>query len=62
MKLHALTAHELAKLLINKDVSSEELTRKLYDHIEKTDGEIGAYITLTRDIAIEQAKEARQTK
>ena len=58
MKLHTLTAHELAKLLINRDVSSEELTRKLYDHIEKTDGEIGAYITLTKDMAIGQAKEA----
>jgi len=58
MKLHTLTAHELAKLLINKDVSSEELTRKLYDHIEKTDNNIGAYITLTKDMAIGQAKEA----
>ena len=58
IKLHTLTAHKLAKLLISRDVSSEELTRKLYDHIEKTDKSIGAYITLTKDIAIEQAKEA----
>ncbi len=58
MKLHTLPAHELAKLLISRDVSSEELTRKLYDHIEKTDKNIGAYITLTKDMAIEQAKEA----
>ena len=58
MKLHTLTAHELAKLLISREVSSEELTRKLYGHIEKTDKNIGSYITLTKDIAIEQAKEA----
>ncbi len=58
MKLHTLSAHELTKLLINRDVSSEELTRALYEHICKTDKQIGAYITLTRDIAIEQAKEA----
>ncbi|MCK5595039.1 Asp-tRNA(Asn)/Glu-tRNA(Gln) amidotransferase subunit GatA [bacterium] len=58
MKLHTLSAHELAKLLIGREVSSEELTKKLYGHIEKTDGEIGAYITLTKDIAIEQAKKA----
>ena len=48
MKLHTLTAHELAKLLISREVSSEELTRKLYAHIEKTDEEIGAYITFTQ--------------
>ncbi|MDO9464514.1 MAG: Asp-tRNA(Asn)/Glu-tRNA(Gln) amidotransferase subunit GatA [bacterium] len=58
MKLHTLTAHELAKLLISREVSSEELTRALYEHIGKTDKQIGAYITLTKDIAIEQAREA----
>ena len=58
MKLHTLSAYELAKLLINKDVSSEELTRALYEHIGKTDKQIGAYITLTKDMAIGQAKEA----
>jgi len=58
MKLHTLTAHELAKLLISREVSSEELTRKLYAHIEKADEEIGAYITLTKHMAIGQAKEA----
>jgi aspartyl-tRNA(Asn)/glutamyl-tRNA(Gln) amidotransferase subunit A len=58
MKLHTLPAHKLAKLLISRDVSSEELTRALYEHIGKTDEQIGAYISLTKDIAIEQAKEA----
>ena len=58
MKLHTLSAHELAKLLISREVSSEELTRVLYEHIGKTDKQIGAYITLTKDMAIEQAKEA----
>ncbi len=55
---HTLTAHELTKLLISRDVSSEELTRAVYEHIGKTDKQIGAYITLTKDTAIEQAKEA----
>ncbi|MBU0478981.1 Asp-tRNA(Asn)/Glu-tRNA(Gln) amidotransferase subunit GatA [bacterium] len=58
MKLHTLTAHELNKLLISREVSSEELTRALYEHIGKTDKQIGAYITLTKDMAFKQAKEA----
>ena len=58
MKLHTLTAHELHDLLIKKQITSQELAKQIYNHIGKTDKQIGAYITLTKDIAIEQAKEA----
>lgn len=46
---------ELHDKLINKEITSVELTEKYFDTIEKKDGEIGAYLTLTRDLAMQQA-------
>ena len=47
---------EHAESLRKKDYSSVELTRAYLDQIEKKDGTIGAYITVTADWALEKAK------
>ena len=62
MKLHEKTAHETRDLLMKGEVSSEELTNRLYDRIEAADETVGAYITLTRDWALKQAREADESR
>src|SRR3989339_944323 len=50
------TASELNKLLIEKKVSSVELTEQIFTQIEKTENKVKAYITLTKEDALKQAK------
>lgn len=56
MQLYQLTAHELHDLLMNKELSAEELNNNIFDRIEAVDDQIGAYITLTRESALERAR------
>ncbi len=58
MELYELTlaqAHEKLKI---KEISSQELTRSVLTRIEQVEPEVGAYITLTAESAIEQARQA----
>jgi len=61
MHLHELTIHEAQQLLLQKDISSTELTRAVLDRIEAFDDKIGAYITVTADQALLQAEQADQS-
>jgi aspartyl-tRNA(Asn)/glutamyl-tRNA(Gln) amidotransferase subunit A len=56
--LHALTIHEAHDLLKKKEVSAVEITRGILDRIASIDPAIGAYITVTDDQALNQAKAA----
>lgn len=47
---------ELHEKLKNKEVTSVQLTEQYFDAIEKKDEEIGAYLSLTKEQALEQAK------
>lgn len=47
---------ELHNKLINKKITSVQLTQEYFDAIEKKDGKIGAYLTLTKELAMQQAK------
>ena len=58
MKLHELTIEEAHTLLKKKEISSEELTRAVFDRIDAVEGRVNAYIALSRDQAMEQAAEA----
>lgn len=49
---------ELHKKLMDGEISSLELTEKYLATIEKKDKDIFAYLTLTKDLALEQAKKA----
>ena len=55
MKLYELTAHELHEKLVNKEVSSVELTNALYERIDEVEGKVNAYVTLDKENALAQA-------
>ncbi|HUC97921.1 MAG TPA: Asp-tRNA(Asn)/Glu-tRNA(Gln) amidotransferase subunit GatA [Candidatus Polarisedimenticolaceae bacterium] len=58
MNLFSLTLHETSDKLRKREVSSQELTEAVFQRIAQTDGFIHSYITVCRDAAIAQAKEA----
>ena len=47
---------DLHNKLINKEITSVQLTQDYFDAIEKKDTEIGAYLTLTKELALQQAQ------
>lgn len=56
MTLHELTIEKAHKLLKQRDISSQELTRAVLDRIDSVDEKIGAYITVAREMAMTQAE------
>jgi aspartyl-tRNA(Asn)/glutamyl-tRNA(Gln) amidotransferase subunit A len=56
LNLHYMTAHRLSRMLSSKEVSAEELCRSALDRIEKTDNNLKAFITVTGEQALEQAR------
>jgi len=58
MKLYDLTIHAAHDLLKKKEIRSAELTSAVLDRIASADSRLGAYITVTADTAMEQAKAA----
>lgn len=58
MNITSLTITKAREGLAKKEFSSVELTKELYKHIAERDSEIGAYLTLTKDLALEQAAKA----
>ncbi|NTW05392.1 MAG: Asp-tRNA(Asn)/Glu-tRNA(Gln) amidotransferase subunit GatA, partial [Peptococcaceae bacterium] len=56
MSLHYLTAHQLQTMMAAKEVSAEEICRGALDRIEKTDSRLKAFITVTGELALEQAR------
>ena len=55
MKLYESTVHELHEQLQNKQLSSVELTKAVYDRIEEVEDKVGAYVTLDKENALAQA-------
>ncbi len=47
---------DLHEKLINKEITSVQLTEQYFSAIEAKDGEIGAYLTLTKELAMQQAR------
>ena len=60
--MHHMTLTELAKGLKAGDFSSRELTASLLDRIERLDGDINSFITVTRDQALSAADAADQAR
>ena len=58
MNLYELTIHEARGLLDKKEISAEELTRAILARIDAIDEKVGAYLTVSADQALEQAKQA----
>jgi aspartyl-tRNA(Asn)/glutamyl-tRNA(Gln) amidotransferase subunit A len=61
MSLAELTLHDAAEKLRKRELSSVELTKAVFERIVDTDAKIHAYLTLTRDSALEQAKQADES-
>ena len=58
MEPNRLTIHELQKRFKNGSLTASEVTESVYRRIASVDGRVHAYITLTEEIAMEQAREA----
>jgi aspartyl-tRNA(Asn)/glutamyl-tRNA(Gln) amidotransferase subunit A len=56
MDLTALTADEIREALKNKKVSAEEICREHLNRIRQKDPEVRAYLTLSEERALEQAR------
>ena len=53
-----MTTHEARTLLDSRQVSSVELTRAAFDRIGEVEDSVSAFVTLTEDLALAQAREA----
>jgi aspartyl-tRNA(Asn)/glutamyl-tRNA(Gln) amidotransferase subunit A len=60
MQLHDWTIAQAHEKLRNREVSSQELTQAIINRIVAVEPKIGAYITLTPESALEQARRADQ--
>jgi aspartyl-tRNA(Asn)/glutamyl-tRNA(Gln) amidotransferase subunit A len=56
MELHTLPVHQLSELMGKKELSSEELTRTYLERISQVEDEIKAFVTVTEDVALAQAR------
>jgi len=58
--LHFLTVAEAARMIEARKLSPVELTRAHLDRIAALDPQLNAYITVTADLAVKQAKKAER--
>lgn len=56
MELYRLTAHQIHQLLTEKQVSSVEVTEAALNRIEQVEDRVQAFLTLTKEQALAQAK------
>ena len=57
MNLHWLTLHQAAQLIAQKELSPVELTQTCLKQIEWLEPRLNAFITLTPELALEQARQ-----
>jgi len=62
MELYELTIHQAHQFLQKGEISSIELTQALLDRIEEVDDKVKAYITVTADLALVQARVADERR
>ncbi len=60
MNLAQLTLHQASDRLRRREISSSELTEAVFARIAATDDKVHAYLTLARDEAMAQARQADQ--
>ena len=60
MDLHDLSIQQTHELLSSREVSSEELTRAYLQRIERLDPHIKSYVTVSEELALEQARDVDQ--
>jgi len=57
MELFKLTAHELHQKLVNKEVSSMELTQSVLGRIDAVEDKVQSYVNQTRELALAKARQ-----
>ena len=62
MELHELTIHEALELLRRREISATALTQAVLDRIVDVDDDIKAYLTLTPETALEEARKADELR
>lgn len=60
LRLNELTISELRRLLDNRDISPLDILKDVFDQIGNVEDKIKAYITLSRDEALNMAKKAEE--
>ena len=55
-----LPTHELATKIANKEISPVEITKLYFERIERLDGRLNSYLTLTQDQAMADARTAEE--
>lgn len=58
MKLHELTMYNARKKLDEREISALELTKESLERLEKVDPQLNAFLTVTKDQALADAKKA----
>src|ERR1700716_944877 len=58
MKLFQRTIRDLHQMLVDQEISSVELTESVLGHIDAVGGKTKAYLLITRELALRQAKAA----
>ena len=58
MQLYQLTIHQLHELLKKREVTSKEATASVFKRIKEIESQVHAYVTLTEELAMQQAQEA----
>lgn len=58
--VHFYSIAQVSKALAARDFSPLELTQACLERIKKLDGPIHSYITVTEELALEQAKQATE--
>ncbi len=56
MQLYKESASNLSKMLKNKEISSTELTKSVFEQINRVENDVCAYVTLNEEKALETAK------
>ena len=60
MELTSLTIHEAANLLKQKEISPVELTQAHLERIQHVDQHLNSFITVTPELAMQQARAGRE--
>jgi len=56
MSLYGKTASEIAEMIKNKEVTSEEVTREFLQRIDSLEDKIGAFSSVLNEKSLESAK------
>ena len=60
MSLFNLTALEIGEQIAKKEISVREATKSLLDSIEARDGDLNAYISVSKETSLQQADEIQK--